>query len=92
MSNFIVAMVITILGFAALLIQIIIMAPVFFEFAEAMNRTAYNLLGASVLPSWDANYALGVNVFWGFIFIILAGVVIYLYVWSQKKEYQVVFG
>ena len=91
MSNFIVAMIITIVGFVVLLVQVIIMAPVFFEFAEAVNRTAYDTLETSILPSWDANYALGINVFWGLIFMILAGVVIYLYVWSQRTEYQVVF-
>lgn len=91
MSNFIKAMVITIIGFVTLITQIIIMAPVFFEFAEAVNNTAYDALDVSILSSWDANYALGLNIFWGIVFIILAGVVIYLYVWSQRKEYQVIF-
>jgi len=91
MSKFITAMVVTIFGFAVIVTQVIVLAPVFFEFADAMNETAYDALGVSVLPSWDANYALGVNVFWGFVFIVVAGVVLYLYVWAQRKEYQVVF-
>jgi len=91
MSNFIKAMVITILGFAGLLVSIIVYAPVFFEFADAMNTTTYNMLGTSALTNWNASYTLGRNVFWGIVFIVLAGAVIYLYVWSQRKEYQVIF-
>jgi len=91
MSNFIKAMIITIIGFVTLLIQVIIMTPMFFEFADAVNKTATGLFSGSILTSWNSNYALGVNIYWGLVFIILLGVVIYLYVWAQRKEYQVMF-
>jgi len=91
MSRYISAMVITIIAMGALIMKIIVMAPAFFEFGEAVNETAYDMFTGSVLTRWNSNYALGKNVFWGLMFILVIGIGIYLYAWANRKEYTVMF-
>lgn len=91
MSRYISAMVVTIIAMGALIMKIIIMAPAFFEFGEAVNETAYEMFSGNVLTRWNSNYALGKNVFWGFMFLLVIGIGIYFYAWANRKEYAVVF-
>jgi len=92
LSKYISALIITILGMAALILKIIVLAPAFFEFGDAMNDTAYDLLSGAILTKWDNNYAMGNNVFWGFMFILIIGVAIYLYTFANRKEYVVSYA
>ena len=65
------------------------MAPMFFEFGDAINETAFATLDSSVLTNWNNTYTLGRNVFWGFAFIVIIGAMLYVYVWASRKEYVV---
>jgi hypothetical protein len=78
-----------IIAFFTLMIQIVVMTPMFFEFGDAINETAFANMDPSVLTSWNNTYTLGRNMFWGFAFIIVIGAMLYVYVFASRKEYVV---